>query len=45
MRCLVVFVAVAVLGTGACSSEVPTVSDTTQDVSLERVALQVEGMT
>ena len=45
MRLLVVFAALAVFGTGACSSEAPTVSDTLENVSLERVALTVEGMT
>ncbi len=45
MRLLVGFAALAVLGTGACSSEVSTVSDTLENVSPERVSLQVEGMT
>ena len=45
MRFLIVFVGLAVLGTGACGSEVPTVSDTMENVSLERVSFHVEGMT
>ncbi len=45
MRLLLAFAALAVLGTGACSSEAPPVSDTMENVSLDRVSLRVEGMT
>ena len=45
MRYLLAFAALVVLGTGACSAEVPTVSGTDENVSLERVSLRVKGMT
>lgn len=45
MRGLLAFAALAVLGTGACGSEAPTVSGTMENVSLERLSLRVEGMT
>ena len=44
-RYLLAFAALVVLGTGACSAEVPTVSGTDENVSLERVSLRVKGMT